>query len=201
MSSSQDDFSNTSDTELVKLAKAGNAHAFDLLFQRYKGRVRGYLTGLIGNSEEADDNTQQAFINAWNKLLTLHDESRFKPWIFRIARNLAYDYKRLQARSPSQSLENLKENLKERNDPVDGINLEDEILVNELVKLALAELPPKYRDCLLLLIKGGFSRSEIAELLNISKASVSTYICTSRRLFRKAYYRLKDEAGAIEKGD
>jgi RNA polymerase sigma-70 factor (ECF subfamily) len=197
MSSSQDDLTHTSDTELVKLAKAGNAHAFTLLFQRYKGRVRGYLAGLMGNSEDADDLTQRAFLNAWDKLLTLHDEARFKSWIFTIARNLAYDYKRLQARSPSQSLESLKE----RNNTVNGINLEDEIAAKELVKLALAELPPKYRDCLLLLIKGGFSRDEIAELLKISKTSVSTYICTARRLFRQAYYSLKYEADATEKGD
>lgn len=197
MSSSQDDFTHASDAQLVKLAKAGNAHAFALLFQRYKGPIRGYLAGLMGNSEEADDLTQQAFLNAWDKLLTLHDEDRFKPWIFTIARNLAYDYKRFQTRSPSQSLESLKEG----HDPVNRINLEDETAEKELVKLALAELPPKYRDCLLLLIKGAFSRDEIAELLGISKTSVSTYICNARRLFRQAYYRLKDEADATEKGD
>jgi RNA polymerase sigma-70 factor (ECF subfamily) len=197
MSSSQDDFTHTSDTELVKLAKAGNADAFTLLFQRYNRPVRGYLAGLVGNSEDADDLTQRAFLNAWDKLLTLHEESRFRPWIFTIGRNLAYDYKRLQARSASQSLESFKE----RNDPVNGINLEDETAVKELVKLALAELPPKYRDCLLLLIKGEFSHDEIAELLKISKTSVSTYICTARRLFRQAYYPLKDEADATEKGD
>jgi RNA polymerase sigma factor (sigma-70 family) len=195
MSSSQDDFTNTSDTELVKLAKAGNADAFTQLFQRYKGPIRGYLAGLVGNSEDADDLTQQAFLNAWDKLLTLHEESRFKPWIFTIARNLAYEYGRLQARSPLQSLERFKE----RNDTVDGFNLEDETTVKELVNIALAELPPKYRDCLLLLIKGGFSHDEIAALLKIGKTSVSTYICTARRLFRQSYYRLKSEADAIEK--
>ncbi len=197
MSSSQDDFTNTSDTELVQLAKAGNADAFTLLFQRYKGPVRGYLAGLVGNSEDADDLTQGAFLNAWNKLLTLHEGSWFKPWIFTIARNLAYDYRRMQTRSPLQSLESFKE----RNDTVNGINLEDETAAKELVKIALAELPPKYRDCLLLLIKGGFSHDEIAELLKISKTSVSTYMCTARRLFRQAYYRLKDEADATEKGE
>ena len=46
MSSSQDDFTATSDIELVKLAKAGNAHAFALLFQRYKGRG-GTRTGVL----------------------------------------------------------------------------------------------------------------------------------------------------------
>lgn len=192
MSSSQDDLAGKSDCELVKLAKTGNADAFAMLFERYKGPVRGYLAGLVGNSEDGDDLTQRAFVKAWDKLLTLHDETRFKPWIFTIARNLAYDYRRLEAKSPSQSLESLKE----WSDAVNRINLEDETAVKELVKLALAELPPKYRDCLLLLIEGKFSHDEIATLLKISKASLTTYICTARRLFRQAYYRLKNEADA-----
>jgi RNA polymerase sigma-70 factor, ECF subfamily len=197
MSSSQDDFTDTPDTELVKLAKTGNADAFAMLFHRYKQPVRGYLAGLLGNSEDADDLTQRAFLNAWDKLLTLHNDSRFKPWIFTIARNLAYDYKRLLARSHSQSLESLME----RKDTANGINLEDETAVKELVNLALAELPPKYRDCLLLQIKGGFSHDEIAELLKIGKTSVSTYICTARKLFHQVYYRLRYEADATEKGE
>ena len=85
MSSSQDDFTHTSDTELVKLAKAGNADAFTLLFQRYNRPVRGYLAGLVGNSEDADDLTQRTFLNAWDKLLTLHEEFRFRPWTSRLA--------------------------------------------------------------------------------------------------------------------
>src|SRR5689334_16262246 len=116
MSSSEDDLTHASDAELVKLAKAGSAEAFAELFQRYKGRVRGYLAGLMGNSQEADDQTQQAFLNAWNKLLTLHDEAHFRAWIFTIARNLGYDYQRLLARSPSQSLELLKEHKDTVND-------------------------------------------------------------------------------------
>ena len=195
MSSSEDDFTYTSDTELVKLAKAGNNDAFAQLFQRYQGRVRGYLAGLIGNSEEADDLTQQTFLKAWDKILTLNDEARFRPWIFTIARNLAYDYQRLQARTPSESLECMKE----RSDTFNSINLEDKTTATELVKLTLAELPPKYRDCLLLRLEGGFSHDEIAELLKIGKTSVSTYISTARRLFRQAYYRLKAEADTTEK--
>lgn len=197
MSSSQEGFTHMSDTELVQLAKARNADAFTLLFQRYKGPIRGYLAGLVDNSEDADDLAQQAFLNAWDKLPTLQEESRFKPWLFTIARNLAYDYGRIQTRTPSQSLERFQE----RNDTANGFNLEDETAAKELVKLALAELPPKYRDCLLLLIKGEFSRGEIAELLNISKASVNTYMCTARRLFRQAYGRLKNEADATGKGE
>jgi RNA polymerase sigma-70 factor (ECF subfamily) len=176
--------------ELVRLARAGNAEAFTLLFLRYKGPIRAYLASLVGNIEEADDLTQRAFLNAWDKLLTLQDESRFKPWIFTIARNLAHDHLRQQAKNPSQSFEPLKE----RNDTGNNINFEDETAAKELVKLALAELPPKYRDGLLLSIQGGFSFDEIAEFLKISKTSVSTYIATARRLFRQAYSRLKDEA-------
>ena len=195
MSSSQDDLINLPDSELVELAKQGNADAFTILFERYKWLVHGYLTGLVCNAEEAADLTQQAFLNAWHKLLTLHEESRFKPWLFTIARNVGYDYKRLQARNPFYSLEGLPEDL----DPADGSDFEEDVAATELVLLALAELPQKYRDCLLLHMKGKLTRDEIAAVLNIGKASVTTYICTARKLFRREYKRLKDELEATIK--
>lgn len=193
MSSSQDDLSTLPDNELVKLAKHENADAFAELFQRYKRSVHRFLIGLVSNEEEAADLMQKAFLNAWDKLFSLHDESRFKSWLFMIARNLAYDYKRL-TKNTSQSLERLMEHF----EPANGINFEDDIAAKELVKLAFAELPPQYRDCLLLL-KSGFPRDEIADMLNIGEASVPTYICTARKLFRQAYYRLKAETEVAKK--
>jgi RNA polymerase sigma-70 factor, ECF subfamily len=189
MSSSQDDLINLPDNELVKLAKQENADAFTVLFQRYKGLVYGYIMGLVYYEEEAADLTQLTFLKAWDKLPTLQEEHRFRPWLLVIARNAAFDHNRLEARTPSQSLEIIMEHF----DVVDGTDFEEDTAATELVKLALAELPPKYRDCLLLLIEGKLTRDEIAHVLKIEKASLTTYICTARKLFREAYYRLKSE--------
>lgn len=201
MSSSQDDLINLPENELVKLTQQGNADAFTILFEQYRMPISRYLAGMVGNAEDAYDLTQQAFIIAWNKLQLLHNEALFKPWLFRIARNLAYDYIRLQARGRSQSLDRLAEHSDDADgvgDIVNEINLEDETEVKELTRLALAKIPSKYRACLLLHVTYGLPKSEIAQALRISEGSVTTYIVRARESFRLAYNRLKSQSLEID---
>lgn len=76
----------------------------------------------------------------------------------------------------------------------DGFSrLEDCAEKAELISQALAKLPPKYRQCLLLKVVGGLEYAEIAEKVGISEASIGTYISAARRQFRAAYKLLVDE--------
>lgn len=184
-----------SDTSLVKLAQAGNGEAFGMLFQQYKMEIFGYLRGRLGNAEEAYDLTQRTFLKAWQKLPQLHDVSKFKPWLYTIARNEANDWWQSKVKTPLESLEQLEE----QHVLVSKPGPEDEVAETELVMLALAELSPKYRDCLLLQIEGGLTLSEIAGMLGITQESATTYASNARRQFRQAYRRLKGELNiAIE---
>lgn len=194
MSPSQDDPTPQSDVKMVEMAKAGNGEAFTTLFQEHKSGVYGYLAGLVGNSEDAYDLTQKTFLNVWLKFHTLRDASRFKSWLYIIARNLAYDHRRsVILRTPSQSWEELEE---KHTVTLSRPGPEEQVATAELVQLALAALPTKYRDCLLLQIEGGFSLNDIAEVMDISKESVSTYICNARKQFRQAYNHLEREPEA-----
>ena len=73
---------------------------------------------------------------------------------------------------------------------------EDSIAEAELVELALAELSPKLRQCLLLGVVQGFSHHEIAETIGISETSVGTYISNARNQLRAIYQRLQSESDA-----
>lgn len=83
-------------SELVKLAQEGNTEAFAALFAHYNSRIRGYLVQHVKSPEVSDELAQETFLRAWEELSQLHEASRFKPWLYRIALNLAYDYKRRQ---------------------------------------------------------------------------------------------------------
>jgi RNA polymerase sigma factor (sigma-70 family) len=174
--------------QLVKSAQAGDVEAFAILVQNYEREIYGYLTGLLGDREDAYDFAQQVFIKAWLNLGNLKSASCFKVWLYTIARNLTYDYWRGR-KILYQSWENLEVN----NVVEDASGPEDRIAEAELVHLALAELPPKLRQCLLLGVVGGFSRREIAEIVGIGETSVSTYISSARRQFRAIYQRLQNE--------
>jgi RNA polymerase sigma factor (sigma-70 family) len=182
--------------DIVERAQAGDRDAYTWLFQQHVGSIYKYLVYLTGNEEDAADLTQQTFLQAWLRLPTLHTPTLFQTWLFMIARNLAYDQGRLHRRSPAmQSLETL--------DPSDVIShhpgLEASVIAMELIKQVFAALTPKLRDCLLLQ-EMGFAHAEIAALVGISRASVSTYLSLARKQFVQVYLQIKQELEVPEKG-
>jgi RNA polymerase sigma-70 factor, ECF subfamily len=171
---------------LVRLAKAGDQEAFADLVLLYENELCGYLAMLLRDRDEALNCAQQAFFKAWGKLTTLKDETSFKPWLYIIARNVAWDYLRGRKKIPLESWEDLEEY-----SIVDTMSqIEERATLAELINLALAELPPKLRACLRL-DAWGCSRCEIAQIIGISPNSVSTYMSTARKQFRQIYTRLE----------
>ena len=181
-----DDVAITEDTSLVR---RGDREVYEVLFLQYKDKILRYQYGLVRDIEDAHDLAQKTFMRAWEKFPTLKDESRFLPWLYKIARNVVYDY----WRSKKDVLLIPWENLSEQQSNISISGPEEVIEMTELVRLALAALAPKYRDCLLLYAVYGFSKEEIAKFVGISKESVTTYLCSARSQFRQAYDRLKRE--------
>ena len=174
--------------QLVKQAQLGNADAFTALVLSYEHEIYGYLVGMLGDREEAHDITQQVFFKAWLNLPTLHNVTCFKAWLFTIARNLIYDSWRGKKAS-CLSWEDLEG---------DNLNMglpgpEEHAAGMELICLALAELAPNLRRCLLLRVVKGFSTQEIAEVVGIGETSVGTYISTARKQLWAIYQRLLNE--------
>lgn len=166
-----------------------NREAFEGLFRQYSDQIFSFQFRLVGNIEDARDLTQKTFLKVWENLPTLHDESKFIPWLYKIARNVAYDHWRSTKKISVYSWDDVTE----QQSAMSGSAPEEEAMAAELIRLALAALTPKYRACLLLHILYGFSFQEIAGLLGIKRDSVVTYICYARNQFRQAYKALKQE--------
>ena len=183
--------------EVVQDAQAGDMLAFDTLFQYYNARVCTYLARMVGNDEEGRDLAQETFLKVWRALPGMDDESHFESWLYRIATNTAIDYLRRQKFHWALWGEH------EEYDQSEYMSMagpEDKIEEAEQIKLALANLSPQYRACLLLQLVAGFTQREIARTLNISEKSVSIYVSRGCEQFRQAYQRLKSEKEAPEKG-
>ncbi|MBC8395329.1 MAG: RNA polymerase sigma factor [Bacteroidetes bacterium] len=94
---------NIEDSELVKLASGQDERAFTELLNRYGEFVRGCCIKFSKNDGDADDLFQKACLKAWKALPKFRADCHFKSWMYKIARNLAYDFsdwKRRRAEVP-----------------------------------------------------------------------------------------------------
>ncbi len=183
--------------ELVQRAQAGEHAAFAALFERYNAPICRYLVRLVGNVEVGHDLAQDTFLQAWRSLPRLRDGERFGPWVYQIATNLARSHARrarlIRWLPWSDPLESAAGSLRPEQP-------EDHVGEAEHVLLALAELPPKRRACVLLALEGGFTHREIARLLGLSEKSVHSYLSWGCQQFRRAYERLANDVSTPEKG-
>lgn len=173
---------------LAKRAQAGSIEAFDVLVRRYEDSIFRYLVRSLGNREDALDYKQQVFLKVWLNLASLQNMAYFSTWLFSIARNLVRDYWRAKKVSCLYWEELV----------VDTVQLstcgpEDRVVDVELMRLALAELSPKMRSCLLLRVVCGYLPCEIACMVGITATSVGTYISAARRQLPVIFKRLASE--------
>ena len=97
------------DARLVTEVVAGRSEAFDALVRRYDRRALAVAYRLLGNVEDAADVAQDAMLRGYRSLHQLADRERFGPWLMRIVRNLALNYRRSRALRPAVALDDLVE--------------------------------------------------------------------------------------------
>lgn len=180
--------------QVVRDAQAGNLSAFNTLYQHYNGRICTFLARMVGNDEEGRDLAQETFIKVWRALAQVQDETQFDTWLYRIATNTAIDHlRRRKSRWP------LWKNSDDETEYMSMAGPEGQVEEAEIVKLALAQLSPQYRACLLLQHVVGLTQREIAKSLNLSEKSISIYINRGCEQFRQAYERLTNDKDTIKK--
>ncbi len=155
-----------------------------MLYQHYFPPIYNYLYRMVGNAEDAEDLTMETFLRVWRRLPRLPDERHFRSWLYAIARHTALDYIRKRKRPP------LAGSLDREGSDETVAQFEDRLEDQELVRLALEQVSPTQRACLILEIKG-FSLAEIAKSVGMSERSVRFYISRGREQLRKAYDQLR----------
>ena len=82
------------DEELVRLAQSGQQSAFNDLIKRYQRQAVAVSYRLLGNTHDALEVTQDAFLKAYTNLATLQKPGAFAGWLMRIVSNLSLNYRR-----------------------------------------------------------------------------------------------------------
>jgi RNA polymerase sigma-70 factor (ECF subfamily) len=155
------------DAELVTRALLGDKQAFDALVTEHRDTIMRLCRRYVRRQEDAEDVTQRAFLNAFEKLNEFRRESTFRTWIHRIAVNLALNHIRHAAHeAPIAELDDL---------PTFTNALETSRLVAAEVwnraAARIAELPPKQRLVVELRLFHELTFGEIAVLADCSEDS------------------------------
>lgn len=164
----------------------GDVDAYEALVKEYEKNVYNLALRMTGNSEDAADMSQEAFIKAYNSLGAFRGESKFSVWLYRIVSNVCLDFLRSKNRKPTVSLST-------ENDDGEEVELDiadesqspeyllDRSLTRDAVRRGLSSLPPEHREILLLREIQGLSYEEIADVLGIEEGTVKSRIFRARK--------------------
>lgn len=171
---------------VVRAVLNGDVNAFEMLVKEYEKNVYNLALRMVGNSEDAADMSQEAFIKAYNSLDSFRGDSKFSVWLYRIVSNVCLDFIRSRKRKQTVSLSMEDDNgddveLDIADDTQSPERLMDKRLTREAVRRGLASLPPGQRQILLLREIQGLSYDEIAEALNVEAGTVKSRIFRARK--------------------
>lgn len=170
-------FSDLNDHQCVTLAQKGDGKAFSELVVRYQDRIYRFLVRLTNSPDNALDLTQDTFLRAYQSLGRWRAEALFKTWLFRIARNIAFDRLRREKRVVFVELE---ENFV-LVDPIAGPDtLMETAQRYHLLEATLAKLPDDQREILLLREIEEMTYYEIALVLDLNLGTVKSRIARAR---------------------
>ena len=164
------------DERLVDLVRAGNETAFEVIVNRYRRGLLRYVARLLSDGR-AEDVVQQVFVNAYWALRSNDTKLRLRPWLYRIAHNLALNALRDRGR--------LAEEL---HDDIDGVEPPDQILERRQglrdALAAVKSLPDRQRSALILREMEGRSYDEIAAELGATGGAVRQLLSRARQAVR-----------------
>jgi RNA polymerase sigma-70 factor, ECF subfamily len=175
------------EAEAIERAKAGDARAFETLYSLHKRRVYSLCLRMLGNVAEAEDLTQEAFMQLFRKIGTFRGDSAFSTWLHRLAVNVVLMHLRKKG-LPQVSLEETLEPAQD-DGPRKDIGARDLTLAGSIDRVtlerAIENLPPGYRLVFVLHDVEGYEHNEIAGMLDCS-------IGNSKSQLHKARMKLRD---------
>ena len=171
---------------IVRKVLDGDVNAFETLVLEYEKNVYNIALRMTGNSEDAADMTQEAFIKAYNSLSAFRGDSKFSVWLYRIVSNVCLDFLRSKNRRPTVSLSVEDDDGEDTQLDVADESQSPELLLDrkltrDSVRRGLDSLPPDYRQILLLREMQGLSYDEIAQALGLEVGTVKSRIFRARK--------------------
>jgi RNA polymerase sigma factor (sigma-70 family) len=180
------------DVELLDRIGNNEAQAVNEMVSRKLPRLLALASRLLGDADEAKDVAQESFLRIWKQASQWRSgQARFDTWLHRVVLNLCYDRLRRRREQPLPDSDAL-------NEAVDNAPLPDEQLEasaqSEQMAAALAALPERQREAIVLQYYQELSNIEAAALMNITVDALESLLSRARRNLRNHLARAQGEA-------
>lgn len=196
------------DDRMIRWVLAGDATAYRGLVEKYQSRVHALAYGMIRDREEARDITQETFIRAYQRLMSLQLRAGpLRPWLYRTATNMSIDVIRRRKRrqldhfaddSASMLEEATSPEVRHVQGPAEEFERQE---THDRILDALEEIPEDQRQVLLLRELEGLGYAEIAEIAGVAEGTVMSRLFYARKKLQKiliAGEGPKESGSAIE---
>lgn len=174
--------------EAIRLAQQGDAAAFETIYQLHSRRVYALCLRMSGDPVEAEDLTQEAFLQLFRKIHTFRGESAFSSWMHRLTANIVLMRFRKKRPVPV-SLEEIARPDDEKDRPAFEIGASDLRLTGLFDRInlhdALERLPQGYKSMFLLHDVHGYEHNEIASMLGCSVGNSKSQLHKARKRLRE----------------
>ena len=188
-----------SDGTLVEQVLGGRRSAFDDLVRRYQRQAIAVSYRLLGNSHDAMEVTQDAFVKAFSSLATLQKPEAFGGWLMRIVSNLSLNYRRSRKTRSQLPLDDLlgpteasqqaaaatgggSDWMTQSGDPVHLLESEE---MGRKLQQALQQLPEKQRLAIIMFTIEEMPQKQVAETLNCSVEAVKWHVFQGRKRLKE----------------
>ncbi len=158
---------------LIEACGIGDRDAMQQVYERCSDRVYALMVRIVGR-QDADDLTQQVFLQMFRKLDQFSGDSKFETWLYRVATNEALQHLRRRKREPVQS-----HIVEATTDDPDHLIASEEV---KLIEVALSRLEPELRAVLVLKEHEKLSYREIAESVGIPEGTVGSRLNRAKRV-------------------
>lgn len=169
-------------TESYRCFLAGDEDGLVEIIRDYKDGLILYLNSFVNNVHTAEDLAEDTFVRLAVKKPKDRQRAGFRTWLYTIGRNIAVDYLRKQQRSAAIPLEELPEQVSDR-EALEQTYIREERRI--LVHQAMTKLKPDYRQVLWLIYFEQFSIKEAARVMGKSAHSVETLAWRARQALKE----------------
>jgi RNA polymerase sigma-70 factor (ECF subfamily) len=171
------------DRRLIAQIVAGNEQALDILYARYRPRLRSYLWRVLdGDDGLVEEALQDIFLAVWQSAARFRCEAKVITWVFQITHNIALHARQRSARRPVSAplLDADAAGAQGERDPYS-----EAVIARLAMHDALSKLSDKHREVLDLFFRQGFSADEIAAILGVPAGTVRSRVSYARKALRE----------------